>query len=276
MNNLIISERQYRKIIIEEALLTLLDNNIISFEQLSRENLKESKIFNYILSALGGMALAAGHQAYELNAAQVDRAEKAVQMQDVDANSLQTKIGELDKLVNDNPRAWGWSPDSNSGESFPTIEIDGSQYNVMPATWTIANQVLQDKKAGTPNVPGFGQGVIPPSDVIQKALAKAGKGREIAPERAKLSQQNMSNYMKTFKSFMVPTSEEGSSMTGIGGQIYIDGDQTFQKGLVSVDSAVFGAQADYVLPDNGLTAQETYIQYYFGKYFSADEAELVF
>ena len=152
MNNLIISERQYRKIIIEEALLTLLDNNIISFEQLSRENLKESKIFNYILAALGGMALAAGHQAYELNAAQVDRAEKAVQMQDVDANSLQTKIGELDKLVNDNPRAWGWSPDSNSGESFPTIEIDGSQYNVMPATWTIANQVLQDKKADRKSV----------------------------------------------------------------------------------------------------------------------------
>ena len=101
-------------------------------------------------------------------------------------SSTETKIAELNKQVNDNTAPWQWSDDTledpatgekykspHSTERFPTVDFDQdgqADAIVLSPSWSIAMQVLQDKQAGTINVPGYAEGEVPSLGVILTAI----------------------------------------------------------------------------------------------------------
>ena len=233
-------------------------------------NMNESDKFFKGMVAGGLMAVAPlVYAAYAQHTEDVQRYRAAAAQAAEDLASTQTKIAELDKQINGNPAAWSWSDDTvesptgsthadpHSTERFPTIDLDGDDIpdaSVLSPSWSIAMQVLQDKKAGTINVPGYAEGEVPPLSSITSALSSTPTGE----------QSELSGFVADFSPYMQNTGDMGAEGIQTIGGIH-------PGNTVAVNPAAFDDKPDYKL-DSGLTAQETYIKYFFGQYFGSEEA----
>ena len=171
------------------------------------------------------------------------------------------KIADLDKQVNNNGAAWYWSDDTdpNSREQFPSIDWDNDgvpDASVLPPTWSITHQVLQDKKNGIINVPGYGEGEVPPVEVIIDVLK--GDSTPVDMKKAQLS------YVEDYRGYLMNTEEMGEgTLSGIS--------SIYPSYTVAVNPEVFDPSAP--LADTGLTATETYIKVYFDeRYLGTEDA----
>jgi hypothetical protein len=189
--------------------------------------------------------------------------------------STATKIAELDKQLNTNAQAWTWSDDTvenpstgekhkdpNSTEMLPTVNIEGSDMVVMSPSWSVSMQVLQDKQAGTINVPGFAEGQVPPLELIIKTI----DNDSFTPTD---TDTETVEFMKKFKGYLLNTSDIGGTIQGIDGVVC---NGKIGCNPVAVNPAALYELPNYQLPDSGMTAQETYIKVFFGQYFGAEEA----
>ena len=234
-------------------------------------NMNESDKFFKGMLAGGLMAIAPLlYQAYAEHTEDAARYRAAAAQAAEDLSSTQTKIAELDKQVNDNPAAWSWSDDTienpatgeldkdpHSTERFPTIDLDGDgemDASVLSPSWSIAMQVLQDKQAGTINVPGYAEGEVPPLSSITSALSSEPTGVE----------GDLSGFVGEFAPYMQNTEDMGAGDIQMIGGIH-------PGNTVAVNPVVFDDNPDFRL-DSGMTAQETYIKYFFGQYFGSEEA----
>ena len=234
-------------------------------------NINESDKFFKGMLAGGFMAIAPLlYQAYAQHSEDAERYRAAAAQAAENLSSTKTKVAELDKQVNGNPAAWQWSddavetpgtgeltPDPHSTERFPTIDIDQDgqpDASVLSPSWSIAMQVLQDKQAGTINVPGYAEGEIPPLSSITSALSGEPTGQ----------QSQLSGFVADFAPYMQNTGDMGAGDIQMIGGVY-------PANTVAVNPAVFDDMPNYKL-DSGMTAQETYIKYFFGQYFGSEEA----
>jgi len=236
--------------------------------------INESDNFFKGLLAGGLMAIAPliyGIYAQDAEDAQRYRAAAAQAAQQL--SSTETKISELDKQLNSNTRAWSWSDDvavdpstgdeykaPHSSEMFPTVVIEGNEMAVMAPSWSISMQVLQDKQAGTINVPGFSEGEVPPIELIIKILDSHSSTN---------TDSETASFVEDFKPYLQNTTDMGATIHGVGG-VLCDGE--IGCATVAVNPAVFDDIPNYHLPDSGMTAQETYIKVFFGQYLGAEEA----
>ncbi len=227
---------------------------------------------NFFKGLVAGGLMAVAPLIYGMYADQAQDAERyraAAAQAAENLASTKTKIAELDKQVNNNPAAWQWSDDTiqtpdgsvakdpHSTERFPTIDIDSdgeADASVLSPSWSIAMQVLEDKKAGTINVPGYAEGEVPAVSIIVDVLSNQPTGKEAS----------LDNFVTDFAPYMQNTSDMGAGNIQMIGGIH-------PGNTVAVNPAVFDDNPDYTL-DSGLTAQETYIKYFFGKYFGSEEA----
>ena len=178
-----------------------------------------------------------------------------------EASKSVKKIADLDKQINNNGVAWYWSDDASptSREQFPSIDWDNDgvpDASVLPPTWSVANQVLQDKKNGIINVPGYGEGEVPPISVIVGALKN--KKDPLDTKEAQLS------YVEDYRDYLMNTEEMGEgTLSGISG--------VYPAYTVAVNPEAFSPSIP--LADTGLTAMETYIKYYFDeRYLGTEDA----
>tara|TARA_Y100000593_G_scaffold79438_1_gene147915 strand:+ start:7170 stop:8018 length:849 start_codon:yes stop_codon:yes gene_type:complete len=234
-------------------------------------NINEGDKFFKGMLAGGFMAIAPLlFQAYAEHTEDAARYRAAAAQAAEDLSSTQTKISELDKQVNGNPAAWSWSDDTienpatgelvkdpHSTERFPTIDLDGDgemDASVLSPSWSIAMQVLQDKQAGTINVPGYAEGEVPPLSSIIGALSSVPTGQE----------SSLDNFVTDFAPYIQNTGDMGAGDIQMIGGLH-------PGNTVAVNPAVFDDNPDFKL-DSGLTAQDTYIKYFFGQYLGAEEA----
>ena len=190
-------------------------------------------------------------------------------------DSTETKISELEKQLNSNAQAWSWSDDTledpgtgeeyrdpNSTEMFPIVNIEGSDMAVMSPSWSVSMQVLQDKQAGTINVPGFAEGEVPPLELIIKTLDTDS----FTPTN---TDAETMEFVEKFEGYLLNTTDMGGTIQGVGG-VVCNGE--IGCNTVAVNPVVFDDMPNYQLPDSGMSAQETYIKIFFGQYFGAEEA----
>jgi hypothetical protein len=170
------------------------------------------------------------------------------------------KIADLDKQVNNNGAAWYWSDDpGESREQFPSIDWDSDKTpdaSVLPPTWSITHQVLQDKKNGIINVPGYSEGEVPPAEVIINVLK--GDWSPTDMKKAQLS------YVEDYRGYLMNTEEMGEgTLSGISG--------VYPSYTVAVNPQAFKPGSP--LADTGRTATETYIKVYFDeRYLGTEDA----
>jgi hypothetical protein len=214
--------------------------------------------------------------AYAQNAEDQARAKQAVAQSAEDLASTATHIQELDKQLNTNTQAWTWSDDTlehpgtgeeykdpNSFELFPKVDFDGKEMVVLAPSWSIAMQVLQDKQAGTINVPGFAEGEVPPLDTIIKAMDKGGEFSPTSTDAESIA------FVKEFKPFLQNSSDMGATDISAVGGVVCNG--AIGCNTVAVNPAVFSDMPEYIIPTSGQTAQDTYIKIFF-EYLGAEEA----
>ena len=185
--------------------------------------------------------------------------------------STQTKIADLDKQVNGNPAAWQWSDDTvenpitgektkspHSTERFPAVDFDKDgepDAVILSPSWSIAMQVLQDKQAGTINVPGYPEGEVPEVSLIVDVLSHSANKD---PGDASFT------FVEDFGNYLINTGDMGAGDIQMIGGIH-------PGNTVAVNPVAFEDHPSYVFPDSGLTAQETYIKYFF-YYLGAEES----
>ena len=183
--------------------------------------------------------------------------------------SKDVKIAELEKMVDQQPGSWRWTDDSDrrSFESFPTLEINKVQYTMMPPSWTIANQALTDKENGTVNIPGYSPGEIPPLKIIVSAL----KSESHAVTHGESAQK----FIKKFEPYVTLTVDQNSTLDGVTGEVYHDEEdnRTYRKRTVAVHPEALQQNPDYILPETGYSARDSYIRTFFGGYLSSEEME---
>ncbi len=260
-------ENKQREIPQEEMEAMLLQ----AMKGLGITSMNESEGFFKGMLAGGFLAVAPlVYAAYAQHTEDVERYRTAAIQAAEDLASTQTKIAELDKQVNSNPAAWSWSddtvehpgtgetaPDPHSTERFPTIDLDQDgkpDASVLSPSWSIAMQVLQDKQAGTINVPGYAEGEVPPLSSITSALSGTPTGQA----------SELSGFVADFSPYMQNTEDMGAGDIRMIGGLH-------PGNTVAVNPAVFDDMPDYLL-DSGMSAQETYIKYFFGQYFGSEEA----
>jgi len=234
-----------------------------TFRQYEKGQLEED-LFRSIVAGLG---LAVGTMFLTLQAersGELQQAAAQIQQNQAELDSDQEKFAELESLLM-NPNAWQWNPDPTAGLGFPQVEKDGEWHTTMPADWSIALQVAQDKEKGIVNIPGMASGELPSAQEIYDTLKNKGKAG---------SEPDLENAMKDLLPYMVETTELGADLRGVAKQMSPpegpDMD-TYQMSTIAVDPDYFQMNPDYVTV-SGATAQDLYIQYYFGKYLGADEA----
>tara|TARA_B100000131_G_scaffold277377_1_gene281182 strand:- start:125 stop:982 length:858 start_codon:yes stop_codon:yes gene_type:complete len=235
-------------------------------------NMNESDKFFKGMLAGGFMAVAPLiFGAYAQHTQDVERYRAAAAQAAEDLSSTKTKVAELDKQVNNNPSAWQWSDDTvespatgekhahpTSTERFPTADFDKDgepDAVILSPSWSIAMQVLQDKQAGTINVPGYPEGEVPEVSLIVDVLSHSANKD---PGGASFT------FAEDFGDYLINTGDMGAGDIQMIGGIH-------PGNTVAVNPVVFEDQPDYVFPDSGLTAQQTYIKYFF-KYLGSEEA----
>ena len=262
-----VKENKQREIPPEEMEAMLMQ----AMKGLGIANMNESEGFFKGMLAGGVLAIAPLlYAAYAEHTEDTQRYRTAAIQAAEDLASTKTKIAELDKQVNSNPAAWQWSDDTvehpgtgeavanpHSTERLPTIDFDQdgqADASVLSPSWSIAMQVLQDKQAGTINVPGYAEGEVPPLSSITSALSDTPTGQ----------QSELSGFVADFSPYMQNTGDMGAGDIQMIGGLH-------PGNTVAVNPAVFDDMPNYKL-DSGLTAQETYIKYFFGQYFGSEEA----
>ena len=231
-----------------------------TFRQYEKGQLEED-LFRSIVTGLG---LAVGTMFLFLQAersGQLEQAKAEMRQNLAELDSDETKLEELESQIK-NPNAWQFSDDADpkSPERFPAVEIDGEWHTAMPADWSIALKVAQDKASGVVDIPGMASGELPSPQEIYDVL-KGGDDSGLSPDLA--------NFTTDLQGEMELITQLGTDFQGVGGQVSPDHEMITTA--VAVNPEYFEANPDYVTLA-GVTAQDLYIQYYFGKYLGADEA----
>ena len=233
-----------------------------TFRQLEEEKGLEESAFRSLVAGLG---LAVGTMFLTLQAerkGELQQAIATIQQNKAELETDETKQQELENLLM-NGNAWQWAEDPSQGVGYPKIQMNEEWYTPLPPDWSIAFQVLEDKKSGIVHVPGLTAGTLPEPQEIYDTLKKEGSG-----------EPNFTEWNKELKPYMQTTSALGGEIRGIKGQMSPpQGPElnTYQMQTVAVDPDFFDSNPDYIT-STGLTARELYIKYYFGKYLGADEA----
>jgi hypothetical protein len=276
-----ISEHRLRQIILEEAPRRIVEYYIDQeIEALISEDEKadwnaakwrarKKKLRNAALGALG-LGTGLGGLKYTTDqysdAKSADNAEWAAE-READRQSLAQKKIELETYMN-NPAAFRWGVGGESMMQLPGEEGMGGT-SVLPASYSVIQQVHHDKKNGTPR---YG---IPDLDKIPNMTGEQSEG---IGDPIK----NLQTFFSDFsESQMIDASAElfGEYPKGhpqAGQRKYPHIKRMAASGLESRILMLHPGELDpnYVLPENGMTVKDYYNWAFFNQFLSADEQEM--
>jgi hypothetical protein len=270
-----ISEARLKQIIKEEIQKHYVEIDDVLLEQL----LEESKIMQAI--AAGGLAALIALQVIVNNDNEEFRNKMIAQAEAAAETKSDRALEDLQKLV-DSPVAWQWSdskdPDDttqfpkldfeNANDALKNITVKGKSpggFSVLPPGWTIANKVLKDKKEGKINVPGMAPGEEPTYEEIVTVLKKL--------ERPQKPTTDQTTFIADYGDYLTPTSDHGSKLVAIGGQIDLVNGVPVQRPAVAIDADFLSANPNMVLYDTGKSVKDEYIKRFYGDLMDADDVE---
>lgn len=276
-----ITETNLRQIVSEEVHLRLIEYYIDQeIEALLTEDEKEDwdaakwkarkkKLSNAALGALGMGTTFGGLKRASDQYSDAKSAHTAVQVaqNQADSQSLAQKKIELETYMN-NPAAFRWGVGGESMMQLPGEKGFGGT-SVLPASYSVIQQVHHDKKNGTPR---YG---IPDLDKIPNMTGEQSEG---IGDPIK----NLQTFFSDFsESQMIDASATlfgryGKDHPKSGERIYPHVKRMAASGLESKILMLDPRALDpnYVLPENGMTVKDYYNWAFFNQFLSAEEQEI--
>ena len=276
-----ITGSKLRYIILQEVQLRLVEHYIDQeIEALISEDEKadwdaakwkarKKKLRNAALGALGMGATFGGLKHASDQHSDVKSAHNAEQtaQNQADSQSIAQKKIELETYMN-NPAAFRWGVGGESMMQLPGEKGFGGT-SVLPASYSVIQQVHHDKKNGTPR---YG---VPDLDKIPSMTGEQSKGIG-DPDK------NLQTFFSDFsESQMINASAElfGKYPKGhpqAGQRKYPHIKRMAASGLESKILMLHPGELDpnYVLPENGMTVKDYYNWAFFNQFLSADEQEI--
>ena len=230
---------------------------------------RKAKVRNATLGALGMGTVFGGLKYSSDQYSDAKSAHNAVQVaqNQADSQSIAQKKTELETYMN-NPAAFRWGVGGESMMQLPGEKGFGGT-SVLPASYSVIQQVHHDKKNGTPR---YG---VPDLDKIPSMTGEQSKG--IGDPN-----KNLQTFFSDFsESQMINASAElfGKYPKGhpqAGQRKYPHIKRMAASGLESKILMLHPGELDpnYVLPENGMTVKDYYNWAFFNQFLSADEQEI--
>ena len=272
---MIITEARLKQIIKEEIQKRYAEIDEVLLEQL----IQESRITRAI--AAGGLSLLLALQAAVTSDNEEFRQRMLANAEEAADTRSDRALGDLEKLLT-NAAAWQWSDskDPDDTTQFPKLDFEDANdtlksitvrgkspdgFSVMPPGWSIAAKVVKDRKEGKINVPGMSPGERPSYEEIVTVLKKY--------EQPQSPTTDQTTFVDEYKNYLTPTSDHGSKLVGITGQIDIVDDVPVQRPTVAVDADFLTANPDMVLYDTGKSVKDEYIKRFFGDMLDENDVE---
>jgi len=266
-----INEARLKQIIVEEVtnriLIQLIEEELKNMGlhedevdddyQAAKRRARNKKIKDAALATIvGGTAIAGlGDQYRDASKAKSQARSDREARAEMKAQSMAVKRGELIDYIN-NPAAFRWGKGGETMMQAPGKRGYGGT-SVLPPSYSVIQQVYFDKMAGKPR---YG---IPSPDQIPK-MGKTNPSAQGDPDA------NLASFFSDF--------DEGYMIDAVG--FMENHSHVKQMPGTGIESEIImldprGIDADYVLPENGMTVKDYYNWAYFGQFLSADEVKML-
>jgi hypothetical protein len=92
-------------------------------------------------------------------------------------------------------------------------------------------------------------------------------------EQSQSPTTDQTTFVDEYKNYLTPTSDHGSKLVGITGQVDIVDGVPVQRPTVAVDADFLTANPDMVLYDTGKSVKDEYIKRFFGDMLDENDVE---